>query len=187
MVNIGTVRIGANGAPVPQLMSSLNLAQLTRPVVQQSAVIGQQPTSLLSLNFPAPPNTNAALRSAQSSVGLTASAVTVPPGTQQQQDLLGPSVAAVAAAQQQQQLAAASLAAQQQQQQNAAALIMQQHVGGSVGVGGVSGGASIGGQQRQNTTTIPSLNLNQPPPNAHVAALQQAMSRPPPTMQSLGG
>uniref|UniRef100_A0A915LE83 RRM domain-containing protein n=1 Tax=Meloidogyne javanica TaxID=6303 RepID=A0A915LE83_MELJA len=53
IVNIGTIRIGTNGAPVPQLMSSINLAQLARPVVPQPP--HSQPTSLLSLNFNAPP------------------------------------------------------------------------------------------------------------------------------------
>ena len=55
VVNIGTVRIGTNGAPVPQLMSSINLSQLARPVSQNASV---QPTSLLSLNFPNPPAGN---------------------------------------------------------------------------------------------------------------------------------
>uniref|UniRef100_A0A915MPN4 RRM domain-containing protein n=1 Tax=Meloidogyne javanica TaxID=6303 RepID=A0A915MPN4_MELJA len=129
IVNIGTIRIGTNGAPVPQLMSSINLAHLARPVVPQPP--HSQPTSLLSLNFNAPP------------IPTSVTTVNVPPPVgfphnvrPQQAASVGlmsvstgsvmPSAMAVAAHHQQQAAAAALLMQQQQQQAAAVAAANQQ-------------------------------------------------------------
>jgi cleavage and polyadenylation specificity factor subunit 6/7 len=207
VVNIGTIRIGTNGAPVPQLMSSINLAQLARPVIAQPP--HSQPTSLLSLNFSAPPvpaagpQVNALppvgfphnVRPQQAvSVGLvtnvSASSV-MQPGTPNLNNAPSVLVQQQQHPQQQQMAAMAAAAHQQQQQAAAAAMLMQQQQQQAAAVAAAN-------QQRQNlaaaTASAPPPTIGgmvhhqQPPPTntSQQQVLQQAMSRPPPSFSTLG-
>lgn len=191
VVNIGTIRIGTNGAPVPQLMSSINLAHLARPVVPQPT--HSQPTSLLSLNFNAPPVPTSGttvnvpppvgfphnVRPQQAaSVGIVSNVSAgsiMPPVHQQHPQQQQIAAMAVAAHHQQQQAAAAALLMQQQQQQAAAAAANQQRQ--NLAAATASAPPPIGGIAHQ-----------QPPPTntSQQQALQQAMSRPPPSFSTLG-
>uniref|UniRef100_A0A914I5C1 RRM domain-containing protein n=1 Tax=Globodera rostochiensis TaxID=31243 RepID=A0A914I5C1_GLORO len=202
VVNIGTVRIGANGAPVPQLMSSVNLTQLARPVSQASSV---QPTSLLSLNFPTPPAGSRPPPTASAPApGLVVSAGTVPVAAsqQQQQQMAVAAAASLAAAQQhQQQQHSFQLLQQQQRHQQFAASISQHHQqlgGGALGGGtGPGGGISVPPpnivvaqqqpQQHPSQQQQQQVAVVQQQQAAHVA-LQNVMSRPPPAIhQSIAG
>ncbi|KAL3093209.1 hypothetical protein niasHT_022659 [Heterodera trifolii] len=204
VVNIGTVRIGTNGAPVPQLMSSINLAQLSRPVSQSASV---QPTSLLSLNFPnAPAGSRPPPTVSAPAPGLVVSAGTAPVAAvqQQQQQMAVAAAASLAAAQQQHSLQ--FLQQQQRQQQLAVATAMPQHHqqlgGGALGGGaGPPGGISVPPpnivvqqhpqhHQPHHQPQQPQVVAVQQQQQAAVAhaALQNAMSRPPPAIhQSLAG
>ena len=205
IVNIGTIRIGTNGAPVPQLMSSINLAQLARPVVPQPP--HSQPTSLLSLNFNAPPIPTSVttvnvpppvgfphnVRPQQAaSVGLmsVSTGSVMPSGTP---NPLNNTTAVIVQQQhpqqQQQQIAAMAVAAHHQQQAAAAALLMQQQQQQAAAVAAAN-------QQRQNLAAaaasapppIGGIVHHQPPltNTSQQQALQQAMSRPPPSFSTLG-
>nr|CAD2162308.1 unnamed protein product [Meloidogyne enterolobii] len=205
IVNIGTIRIGTNGAPVPQLMSSINLAHLARPVVPQPP--HSQPTSLLSLNFNAPPVPTSVttvnvpppvgfphnVRPQQAaSVGLMSNVSTgsvMPSGTP---NPLNNTTAVIVQQQhpqqQQQQIAAMAVAAHHQQQAAAAALLMQQQQQAAA--------VAAANQQRQNLAAaaasapppIGGIVHHQPPltNTSQQQALQQAMSRPPPSFSTLG-
>ena len=207
IVNIGTIRIGTNGAPVPQLMSSINLAQLARPVVPQPP--HSQPTSLLSLNFNAPPIPTSVttvnvpppvgfphnVRPQQAaSVGLISNVSTgsvMPSGTP---NPLNNTTAVIVQQQhpqqQQQQIAAMAVAAHHQQQAAAAALLMQQQQQQHAAA------VAAANQQRQNLAAaaasapppIGGIVHHQPPltNTSQQQALQQAMSRPPPSFSTLG-
>uniref|UniRef100_A0A1I8BHA6 Cleavage and polyadenylation specificity factor subunit 6 n=1 Tax=Meloidogyne hapla TaxID=6305 RepID=A0A1I8BHA6_MELHA len=187
VVNIGTIRIGTNGAPVPQLMSSINLAHLARPVVPQPT--HSQPTSLLSLNFNAPPVPTSGttvnvpppvgfphnVRPQQAaSVGIVSNVSAgsiMPPGTP---NLLNNTSAVLVHQQhpQQQQIAAMAVAAHHQQQQAAAAaLLMQQQQ--------QQAAAAAANQQRQN---LAAATASAPPP---IGGLNTA-APPPMTMTPVG-
>uniref|UniRef100_A0A914NK95 CPSF6/7 RSLD domain-containing protein n=1 Tax=Meloidogyne incognita TaxID=6306 RepID=A0A914NK95_MELIC len=188
-------------------MSSINLAQLARPVVPQPP--HSQPTSLLSLNFNAPPIPTSVttvnvpppvgfphnVRPQQAaSVGLISNVSTgsvMPSGTP---NPLNNTTAVIVQQQhpqqQQQQIAAMAVAAHHQQQAAAAALLMQQQQQQHAAA------VAAANQQRQNLAAaaasapppIGGIVHHQPPltNTSQQQALQQAMSRPPPSFSTLG-